>query len=101
MSADASSLMSLEIHLSNIHQRRKSIKSFITSIEYILSTKRYDVPLYQNMQFTSIHLHAVYFLFFIKKLLLYLLLSSVFSTLKIANFRLFCQIAWIIRFFFL
>ena len=38
----------------------KNTSVLTASIEYILSTKRFDVPLYQNWHL-SIYLYAVYF----------------------------------------
>ena len=69
----------------------KSPSVLSASTDYVIATKHFDVPLYQNWHL-SICLYAVYFGSCQEIALIFMLFSFVFSILTIAYFRLFCKI---------
>ena len=69
----------------------KSPSVLSASTDYVIATKHFDVPLYQNWHL-SICLYAVYFGSCQEIPLIFMLFSFIFSILTIAYFRLFCKI---------
>ena len=67
------------------------------SIEYIISTKRFDAPLFQNWHI-YLSMSSLSFVFVMK--LFVNLFCFTFTLVRTAIFRLFCNMIYFIRFFF-
>ena len=76
----------------------KNTSILTASIEYIISTKRFDAPLFQNWHI-YLSMSSLSFVFVMK--LFVNLFCFTFTLVRTAIFRLFCKMIYFIRFFFL
>ena len=76
----------------------KNTSILTASIEYIISTKRFDAPLFQNWHI-YLSMSSLSFVFVMK--LSVNLFCFTFTIVRTAIFRLFCKMIYFVRFFFL